>query len=648
MPRKLSTKIILIVGTLLFFAMSLVLAYVVVTDKDILLKKSYSDAAAINRRIFASMTEIMALGASDSEAIHNVIRGLRAAEEKDKESDILEIRLIHRPDIADTFIDKQIAGRYRSDISEYTQGEAEENALLGREFKGEVLAELGGKKERAVKYVTPVKVEARCLACHKAKEGEVIAALSSVISLEHGYALIKKKTVIYISGFIFAFIFIAFVLYFSLYKLVIFPIQLLAQAVSAIAKYDNLSVEIETGSNDEIGQLARDFDDMVAKLRISRNEMISAKELTEAIVEGVEEGVMLLSRDYKILWVNKKVVQMSGLSNDEILNSTCYKVTHHLTSPCAAPLDLCPMDDVLKTGKSKAIEHKHYDREGNELVVEVVVHPIKDDKGNIIRFIHISRDITAKKMLEADLMQTEKMSALGLLSIGVAHEIKNPLAIISQGLDYLNRSDTKDIEKQSEVLVMLKDAIKRAEVIIQDLLVFSRKSALEVKPEDINKVFDFSLELAKNNPDFRAVKVVREYGDGLPNALVDRVKIQQVFLNIILNAFQAMSGDGILMVRTYIETLGEIGAGVGRRAEDSFQVGEKVVCVEIEDSGPGISEEKISKIFTPFFTTKGPGKGVGLGLSICKTIVDSHKGLIRVESPKGRGAKFIIILPVAK
>ena len=650
MFQKLSIKIIFIVTVTLFFILSMTLGYIIITDRDALLKKAYADASALNRRIFETLIEIMSFGISDPEAIHNAIRSLRASEQEDKESGILEIRLIHRPDIAKTFKDEEMALIYKPDALEHAKDKIEESALLGHGFKGEFLLNIKNRQVHAVRYVTPVKTEARCLACHKIKEGETIAALSSIISLEAGYSLIREKVLRYVFLFIFVFIFAITMLYVFLHRIVVSRILTLSAAARAVVKDENLSIKVETGQDDEIGNLGENFNEMVGKLMASRNDMISTKELTEAVAEGVDEGIMLLSRDYKILWANKKIIQMSGLRKDDIIGLTCYEATHHAKQPCKPPLDLCPIEDVLKTGKSKVIEHKHRDKDGNELIVEVAVYPIKDAKGNIMRFIHIARDITLKKMFELEIIQMEKMSALGILSAGVAHEIKNPLAIISQGLDYLSKGETKDKDavKESEVLSMLKDALKRAEMIIEELMIFSRKSPLEVKQENVNEVLEFSLNLARNNPDFRDIELKKEYGESLPNVFVDRGKIYQVFLNIIINAIQAMSGKGTLTIRTSLKVLSEIGMGVGRRAGDFFQPGEKAVFIEIEDSGPGIDEEKLNKLFTPFFTTKGPGKGVGLGLSICKTIVDSHKGVIRGESPIGKGAKFTVVLPITK
>jgi len=134
----------------------------------------------------------------------------------------------------------------------------------------------------------------------------------------------------------------------------------------------------------------------------------------------------------------------------------------------------------------------------------------------------------------------------------------------------------------------------------------------------------------------------------IPKVLADKNKLEQVFINILLNAVQSMPRGGKIIIRSYDKQLEEVKNGIGRRKEDYFQVGEKVVIVEIEDTGVGIPEENLKKIFDPFFTTKGPTGGAGLGLSVTRNIITMHKGLIDIESQTGKGTKVIITLKIAK
>jgi two-component system NtrC family sensor kinase len=200
----------------------------------------------------------------------------------------------------------------------------------------------------------------------------------------------------------------------------------------------------------------------------------------------------------------------------------------------------------------------------------------------------------------------------------------------------------------SDTMAMLKDSVKRADKIINSLLDFSKVSDLELRAEDINFILDTSLNLLKSRLKFENINVVTETKKDIPCVLADRNKLEQVFVNLLLNAVQAMPSGGKIIIRSYDKKLGETGNGTGRRKEDNFQPGEDAIIVEIEDTGSGISEENLKKIFDPFFTTKGPSGGVGLGLSVTHSIIATHKGLVDVKSQIGKGTKFIVILHEVK
>jgi two-component system NtrC family sensor kinase len=245
------------------------------------------------------------------------------------------------------------------------------------------------------------------------------------------------------------------------------------------------------------------------------------------------------------------------------------------------------------------------------------------------------------------LIQAEKLYAIGQLASGVAHEVRNPLGIIVQGVNYLEKKISSKEEGVSEILTMVKDGIKRADKIIGSLLDFSKDTSLKLRPQDINSILKESLDLIKTELKSKNIDIIKETKKNTPKVLIDKNKIEQVFVNIFLNAIQAIPKRGKIIIRSYDKQLEKIKNKIGRREEDHFKVGEKAVMVEIEDTGIGIPKENLKRIFDPFFTTKGPSGGAGLGLSVSRNIIAMHKALIDIESQKDKGTKLIITLKAA-
>lgn len=247
-----------------------------------------------------------------------------------------------------------------------------------------------------------------------------------------------------------------------------------------------------------------------------------------------------------------------------------------------------------------------------------------------------------------ELIQAEKFNAIGRLASGVAHEIKNPLGIIKQSAEFLKNKLPVSDKDAPEVLKLIQDNILRADGIINVLLDSSQASKLEKKPENMNSLLEASLTLIQYNPMLEKIKIIRELSPGLPNVWVDKGKMEQVFINIFLNAIQAMPKGGSLFLRTYQSKLGRLDEGMNISVEDNFKLGDDLLFIEIEDTGEGIDQDDLKKIFEPFFTTKVPGQGTGLGLSVSKNILKMHKGLIQIQSKKGQGTKVIITLKIGE
>lgn len=250
------------------------------------------------------------------------------------------------------------------------------------------------------------------------------------------------------------------------------------------------------------------------------------------------------------------------------------------------------------------------------------------------------------KQMQEKLIQSEKLKAIGQLASGVAHEMRNPLGIIMQGVTYLEQIISPEAEEPRETLSMLKDSAQRADKIVNSLLNYSRHAKLELYPENIEAILENSLNLVKR--ELKKIEVVKEIQKDMPKVLVDKSKIMQVFINLFMNAIHAMPETGRITMRSFVKELEEAINSINERSVYSFEAGEKVVIVEIEDSGTGITEENLKRIFDPFFTTKEPGKGTGLGLSVIRNIIIMHKGLIEVRSQVNKGTKIIITLKISK
>jgi len=232
------------------------------------------------------------------------------------------------------------------------------------------------------------------------------------------------------------------------------------------------------------------------------------------------------------------------------------------------------------------------------------------------------------KEMQDKLTQMEKLKAIGQLASGVAHDIRNPLGIIIQGVSYLEHITPPAEKEQLETLSMIRDSAQRADGIVVSLLDFSRSTKLELRPEEINSILENCLNLVKT--ELKHIKVTRQIQEGLPKVPVDKNKLMQVFINLFMNAAHAMPGNGELTIRCFLKKT------------------EEVIIVEIEDTGTGISEENLKRIFDPFFTTKGPGKGTGLGLSVSQNIINLHKGIMEISSQVGKGTKVTVTLRISK
>lgn len=338
-------------------------------------------------------------------------------------------------------------------------------------------------------------------------------------------------------------------------------------------------------------------------------------------------GMALMGVNFKFVKVNKKLCQMLGYSEQEFCNLSLAQVT----DPVDLPHHLHLAEEVL-TGRrvSYNIEKRYIRKNGESIWANLTATVVRGQDGRVLYKLGMIQDMTESKQMQQQLIQSEKLNGLGQLVAGVAHELNNPLtSVIGYSQLALNGCPDSRLKLQLETI---RNEGERARHIVQNLLSFARQHKPGRSQTDVNELLRSCLDLRAYSQTASNLSVRRRLAD-LPRVLADPHQLQQVFLNIIINAEQAITSSresGNLVVKTGLKQ----------------QQGDNWVEIVIADDGPGIPPEALGRVFDPFFTTKDVGQGTGLGLSISYGIVKEHGGKIRVESEFGRGASFFVELPV--
>jgi two-component system, NtrC family, sensor kinase len=363
---------------------------------------------------------------------------------------------------------------------------------------------------------------------------------------------------------------------------------------------------------------------LYASLEQKAQQYERLKEFNENIVESISVGVFAVDLEDRIESWNSQMEVMYALPRSEAISRPISDVL---------PGTFC--EEFYRVRQNPGIHNLYKFRldttAGDVRTVNVAIAPLLTRDFSVVGRLIIVDDITERIGLEAQLSQAEKMSSIGLLAAGVAHEVNTPLAVISSYAQMLHKQVNGD-EKKSALLEKITKQTFRASEIVNNLLNFSRTSGTEFAMVDINKIIHDTLALLEHQFKTTGIKVVGELAPELPPIHGNAGKLQQVFLNLFLNAKDAMAGGGTLHVAT----------SNGR-----------AVHVVVSDTGSGIAAEHIHRIYDPFFTTKnrpkqGGSGGTGLGLSVTYGIIQEHAGKIRVESRPGEGTKFFMEFPMTR
>jgi PAS domain S-box-containing protein len=398
-------------------------------------------------------------------------------------------------------------------------------------------------------------------------------------------------------------------------------VRLLQEGTATISKGE-YGTQIAVSRKDELGQLASDFNQMSRILadttdRMSRvlAETTASKNFMKSILASMGEPLLVIGTDGNLQMCNQATLRLLGYAEEELIEK-----------PVSV---LCGTNDGLReAGTAQNVELIFITKKGEEVPVLYSSSPLTDNEGHSKGLIVIARDMTERKRLEIMIRRSEKLSAVGQLAAGVAHEINNPLGVIMGYAQALVRRVAPGDALEVPLRSIEREAV-RCKNLVQDLLTFSRVSKVEREPMDLNKTVLAALSLVTAQAKMSQVTVQHELADNLPRVLGNPNQVQQVVINLATNAIDAMGNSGILKVKTELIEEGPLS-----------WVGLKMI-----DTGSGVLPELLTKIFEPFFTTKDVGKGTGLGLSLVHEIVKKHSGMIDVQSRPGH-TEFCVKFPV--
>jgi len=362
------------------------------------------------------------------------------------------------------------------------------------------------------------------------------------------------------------------------------------------------------------------------ELEFERDRLASKLELNQQYLRNIlltsDSAIMMVDENEKFIAWNKGAEKIFGYTEEEVIGRSS---SFLLPEGEKYQEELRQIQNDAMTGNHpKILETERKTKDGRILSVKLSVSKLPGENGEYCGRSIIIKDFTEFKLLQAQIDQSEKLAVIGQLAAGVAHEIGNPLASISSLVQILQRK-TKD-EFFSEQLSNIKENIDRITKIVRELVDFSRPPSYEKALQDISEIIKTAVGIVKYDKRVRKVKFETDLKPSLPKVNIAADQILQVFVNIMINALDAIQGNGTIHVKSYHD--------------------KQNIYVDITDNGCGMDEKTIKKIFDPFFTTKEVGKGTGLGLSVSYGIIKKFNGEIKVKSKLNEGSTFTVVLPI--
>jgi two-component system NtrC family sensor kinase len=352
-------------------------------------------------------------------------------------------------------------------------------------------------------------------------------------------------------------------------------------------------------------------------------EIAKSQNRLQALFDGAPEAISIVDRDYCISMLNKTGLSWYKRSLEEFTGKACYQAFQGRTDRCPN----CPAEESFRTGKPAFRERASLVADGTKHSLQVFTFPLRDRIGEVVEVVEYTKDVTAERILQQQMIQSERLAVVGRMSANVAHEIKNPLGTIILNAELLEeelgRMKAENTAEARSLLGVIKSELEHLIDVVDEYLQFARLPEVKLENGNVNEVISDLLFFLKEEASERNVMVVEELETSLPTVQLDAKQFRQALLNILKNSFEAMPEGGKLTISTGLR--------------------DGQVEVTIADTGRGVAEENLELVFTPFFSTKHGG--TGLGLPITTHIVREHRGTVSLQSYLSLGTVFTIRLP---
>ncbi len=514
------------------------------------------------------------------------------------------------------------------------------NPKRANEWRGLVTRE--GK--RYFVHQKPVVMEAQCLLCHGdpslapkslvkiygedhgfyRRIGDVVGVESISIPVDDAFYQINRLALsIFILGLLGMAGTFLIINYFHQVVLVR-PLRKVSDFCRSVATgKKGLEVRVEVKGDDEISEVVGSFNQMIFHLKKSQDELVSSEVKYRHIFEGSKDAILLIDCAGPVKDVNHSGVELWGYADKEAFIEN---VSLDDLFPAKEMLHDF-IDCIQKDQFVKDYEATFRKKDGEEMNVLITATLRRDVDHQIQGYECIIKDITERKRMEERIREADKLASIGQLAAGVAHEINNPLTVVLGFTKLLMKKQSMDPEVKENFKIIQGNA-QMCKKIVEDLLNFSRQKKSQYIEADINDTLESVISVVESQFGRNGITVIRDYDVSIPRVTIDIDKMKQVYMNLVINSYQATGSGGSIRVSTRYD-----------EARDG-------ALTVVSDTGCGMPRSIQSRIFEPFFTTKEPGKGTGLGLAVSYGIVKEHRGEIAFESEEGKGTTFKVWLPL--